>query len=342
MLISNVQQEPATQAVRACVSRRALLAGLSASLLLGTVAAAQSAIVRFGVLGFGTAAWELDVVRRHRLDTSNGVTIEARELAGPEAGKTALLAGSVDVVVTDWVWAARQRSEGADLAFLPYSRAVGALELPAGSSVRGLSELDGKRLGIAGGPLDKSWILLRALSLRQTGHDMAERVQPVFGAPPLLEQEFLAGRLDAVLTFWNFAARLEVKGARRLLSVAQILQGLGAPAELPMLGYVFNESWARANPKTLANFINVTKAAKSLLATSDEEWQLLAPRLGTGDPRLQAALRNAYRDGIPHRFGNDERDGAARLFSILADLGGEALVGKAKSLDPGVFWTIPA
>ncbi|MER9410134.1 ABC transporter substrate-binding protein [Mesorhizobium sp. M0589] len=344
MLTATLPGEWLTRHDQGHISRRAALAGICCWLLGPSAEAAPqpSPLVRFGVLGFGTAAWEVDVMRRHALDTVHGVSIEAQRLAGTEAGKSALLAGSVDVIVSDWVWVMRQRSEGADLVFYPYSRAVGALELPQGSPIRTLADLKGKRLGIAGGPLDKSWILLRALGLRQVKRDLAEEVEPVFGAPPLLEQEFLAGRLDALLTFWNFAARLESEGARPLLSVAQILQGLGVSVDLPMLGYVFHESWARANPIALARFTSATAAAKSLLESSDDEWRVLAPQLGTDDPHLQAALRAAYRAGIPRRFGKDERDGAARLFAILAKLGGEDLVGKATSLDPGVFRAIPA
>ncbi|TPJ88075.1 ABC transporter substrate-binding protein [Mesorhizobium sp. B2-5-13] len=344
MLISNPPREWLTRADWPVISRRAVLAALSSLIVAGPTAAAsgQSLPVRFGVLGFGTAAWEVDVVQRYGLDISHGVSLEVRRLASTEAGKTALLAGSVDVIVSDWVWVTRQRAEGADLVFVPYSRVVGALELPAGSPVRRLADFDGKRLGVAGGPLDKSWILLRALNLRQSGRDLAASVQPVFGAPPLLEQEFLAGRLDGLLTFWNFAAQLEAAGAQRLLNVGQILEGLGVSGELPMLGYVFHEDWARADPAVLSGFLKTVMAAKSLLATSDSEWHALAPQLGTDDVRLQAALRDAYRDGIPRRFGRKERDDAARLFSILADLSGEALVGKAKGFDPGIFWSIPA
>lgn len=344
MLISSPQDQRPTRYDQGNITRRAVVAGLACWPLAGLAKAGsrQALVARLGVLGFGTAAWEVDVMRRHALDTAFGITVEAQRLAGTEAGKTALLAGSVDVIVSDWVWVMRQRSEGADLVFMPYSRAVGALELPRGSPIRALEDLKGKKLGIAGGPLDKSWILLRALGLRQVKRDLAQEVQPVFGAPPLLEQEFLAGRLDGLLTFWNFAARLEPGGARPLISVAQILQGLGVSMELPMLGYVFRESWARANPIALARFTNATAAAKTLLASSDDEWRELAPLMGTDDPRLQTALRTAYRAGIPRRFDKAERDGAVRLFAILAELGGEDLVGKATRLDPGVFWTMPA
>ena len=93
----------------------------------------------------------------------------------------ALLSGDVDVIVSDWIWALRQRSEGEDLLFAPYSSALGALMVPAGSPVRSLADLAGRRLGVAGRPIDKSWLLLRAYSRRTIRtRDIADVARPVF------------------------------------------------------------------------------------------------------------------------------------------------------------------
>ena len=47
-------------------------------------------------------------------------------------------------------------------AFVPYSTALGAILLASGSDLQSVADLRGKRIGIAGGPLDKSWLVLRA------------------------------------------------------------------------------------------------------------------------------------------------------------------------------------
>ena len=51
------------------------------------------------------------------------------------------------------------------------------------------------------------------------------------------------------------------------------------------------------------------------------------------------ALRDAYRAGIPAAFDTAHRDAAARLYRILAELGGSDLVGDVEVLPAGVFWT---
>src|SRR6266478_5344350 len=92
----------------------------AASRFPASAARAEGKAIRIGVLKFGTVSWMLDVVRRHRLDKEAGVRIDVVELAGAQATQVALQAGSVDTIVGDLLWVARQRREGADWAFLPY------------------------------------------------------------------------------------------------------------------------------------------------------------------------------------------------------------------------------
>ena len=92
--------------------------------------------------------------------------IRVATLKTTEAGKIALKGGAADVIVSDWLWVARERSLGDNLMFYPYSTALGAVMVAADAPTRSLGDLKGKKLGVAGGPLDKSWLLLRASALR--------------------------------------------------------------------------------------------------------------------------------------------------------------------------------
>lgn len=147
----------------------------SAVLLLTAVIATASNVahsdaetIRVAVQKRGTFAWELAVIRAHGLDKQANLSIQALELASPEAGKIALRAGSVDIIVSDWLWVSRERSLGANLTFYPYSSALGAVMVPNTSPIQALVDLKGRKLAVAGGPLDKSWLLLQA-SLKRDG-----------------------------------------------------------------------------------------------------------------------------------------------------------------------------
>lgn len=328
-----------------CSRRTSLLAAgaLLASALVRTAAASDSAAsrpaVRAGVLKFGTVSWELDTVRANGFDRQAGIDLQLVELAGNPATQVALQAGAVEIIVSDWLWVSRMRSKGEALCFIPYSTAVGALVVPAGSKIAGVGDLRGKRIGVAGSPLDKSWLLLKAVAADRHGLTLDRDAQPFFAAPPLLNGKIADGDLDAVLTYWPFAARLEAKGMRVSMTVADMLEALGQPATVPSIGYVFREEWARANPSALAGFQAATGQAKTLLAQSDAAWERLAPLMQAEDDATFRTLRDRYRDGIPRRWTEEERAGAAKLYALMAKLGGRDLVGDAPAIAPGTFWT---
>ncbi|MDZ4093387.1 MAG: ABC transporter substrate-binding protein, partial [Paracoccaceae bacterium] len=151
--------------------RHMITTGLLAWLSLGIPA--QAADLRIGSLATGTVRWELDTISHYGFDTANEFTLQVTELAGNPATQVALLGGEVDVIVSDWLWVAQQRAEGRKFVFIPFSTAVGGLLVAADSPVKTLADLKGKKIGIAGGPVDKSWLILRAYARQQTGEDLA-------------------------------------------------------------------------------------------------------------------------------------------------------------------------
>jgi NitT/TauT family transport system substrate-binding protein len=293
--------------------------------------------LRLAVQKTGTFAWELAVIRAHGLDKKANLALEVDELASPEAGKVALRGGAADVIVSDWLWVARERGLGARLSFYPYSNALGAVMVPDASSIRTLADLKGRKLAVAGGPIDKSWLLLQA-AMKQDGIDLKSESTIVYGSPPLLAAKTLSGEMDAAVNYWNFSAALEAKGFRRVAAIEDLLPKLGARGRTAMIGYAFDEGWGSANLDVLTRFIAMTRAAKEILATSDAEWERIAPLTGAADAATLRAYRDRYREGIPHRPIADEEADARVLYRVLAAIGGRELVGPAQELDPGTFY----
>ena len=231
--MTNFNRSPREPQCRRRASRSAprTLAWLLVLLIAATVFAAAQACaaehLRIAAQKTGTLAWELDIIRAAGLDRQHDLAIETTELASTEAGKIALKGGSADLIVTDWLWVGRERALGDNLVFYPYSSALGAVMAPANSNIKGIADLVGKKIGVAGGPLDKSWLLLRALA-RRSGVDLKTQAQIAYGAPPLLTQKALQGETDATLTFWNFCAELEGKGMSRVVAMEDVVKQLGA------------------------------------------------------------------------------------------------------------------
>jgi NitT/TauT family transport system substrate-binding protein len=322
------------------ISRRGALrlAALAMAAVLSPAGAVRAASkVRIGVLKFGTVSWELDTLKHHKLDAVNGIDLEVVYFAGEDATNVAMLAGEIDIIVSDWLWVSRQRSEGGDLTLVPYSTAVGAIMVRQDSPVRTLSDLKRKKIGVAGGPLDKSWLLIQALARRDHGFDLSAANEIVYGAPPLLSEKAMQGELDAVLNFWHFCARLEANGFRRLVGANEASKALGASGAVSALGYVFHEKWASENPDAAEGFVKASAEAKKLLARSDAEWLRLAPIVRAEGKELEV-LRDRYREGIPTRPVAEEEADAGKLYRVLAEVGGEKLVGAAPEMAPGTFW----
>jgi len=319
---------------------RLLIPLLTAGLvLLGSARAGDPvAPVRIGVLAFGTVNWEIAAMENEGLAKASGIRVIPTNLASAEAAKIALQGKAVDVIVADWIWVARQREQGADFAFAPYSTSHGALMVPADSAIHSVGDLKGKKLGIAGGGLDKNWLLLQGLAKKKYGFDLDKSVEKVFGAPPLLNQQFLQGKLDALLNYWHYAAKLEAQGYRSVLDGRALLRELGIDAELANLGYVFRESWASDNSAALKTFIEVSEKARGSLCESDAAWQKVVPLTQESDPKTSSLLRQRYCEGQIKTWGEREVKAAGQVFDLLHEVGGEALTGKSEHLPAGVFW----
>lgn len=286
--------------------------------------------------GAKTLGWELALIHSRGLDKAAGLDLTIVDLATTDAGKIAIAGGSVDVILSDWLWVSRERGLGQKLVFYPYSSAVGSLMVPAEGSIDALAELKGKRLGVAGGPLDKSWLLLQAFA-KQSGVALASDAKVAYGAPPLLAAEAARGDLDATLQFWNYCADLEQRGFRSVLDIRDVEIALGASAPVAMVGFVFDEDYAATHAPALAALFAVSRQAKEILAAEAGEWPAIMTRIG--QPATAAEVyHKRYAAGVPRRPPAAEESDAERLYKVIATTGGPDLVGDAATLDPGTYY----
>lgn len=313
-------------------TRREVLIWSSALTLLQIHSARSlERVLKVGVLPFGTVGWETETIRRNGFDVAHRFRLEEVKLASSDAARIAFQSGAVDTIVTDLLWAARLRAEGRKIRFVPFSTTEGGVMVAPHSPVQEVQDLKGRSIGVAGGPLDKSWLLLRAFAQEKADFDPAQKSPPVFGAPPLLSQKLEAGELDAALLFWNFCARLQAKGLRQIIKAGDIAKSFGVSGEIALLGYVFDEDRG-GDRETLADFAAASRQAKALLSSSDAAWDSVRPRMQAEDEPTFQVLKRSFIEGIPRRELAAERANAERLYAVLARLGGERLIGPAKSL----------
>jgi len=301
-----------------------------------TAHAADLTKLRAATLKIGTVNWELDTITRNGFDKANGFELEMKPYADNGATRVAFEGGEADLVVADWIWVARQRAAGKDYVFIPYSKAVGGMVVPKDSAVQSLEDLKGKKIGIAGGPVDKSWLILRAYAQKEYGFDLAAETEQVFGAPPLVFKAGLSGETDASINFWHFLAKMKAAGMRELISVETASVSLGLDPEVPLLGYVLKESYVKDNPQMAKALYGASRAAKDLLAKDDAAWDALRDQMNVKTDAQFETLRRDFRAGIPAP-GNVDEDDAATFFALMARFGGKKLVGNVTELPSGLF-----
>lgn len=294
--------------------------------------------IRIGTLENGTVNWEIQTIRGQGLDRANGFSLVPMILAGNPATQVAMQGGEVETIVSDFLWVAQQRARGSDFVFLPYSTAVGGLMVKADSPVQSLADLKGKKIGIAGGPVDKSWLILRAWSRDKLGQDLAETTEQVFGAPPMIQNAAETGEVDAAINFWHFQAKARAQGMREVMSVATAARDLGLDPSTPLLGYVLRESWIDKNPDLARGLARASRATKELLGSDDAAWDGIRSYMEARDDAEFQALRDGWRAGIPAP-GPVNAENAQKLFATMAALGGEELTGGLTELPQGLFWS---
>ncbi len=310
----------------------------AAAILLGLSGVAGAAdVIRVAVQKTGTVAWEIAVMKALGLDKAAGLDVETTELASTEAGKIALQGGEADIIVSDWLWVARERSLGDKLLFTPYSNALGAVMAAKGSPVRSLADLAGRSIGVAGGPLDKSWLMAQAAA-RKEGHDLAQSAHPAYGAPPLIAEKLADGELDAALEFWNFCVDLETRGFHRAIEMTDIEKALGAHGPVAMTGYVFTEAFATSHGDVLRRYLAAAAKARAELSSDPSAWAPIKNRLHLADDAALAVYRERYLEGVPKRSVAEEAEDAKALYRAIVASGGRNLVGDAPELDASLFF----
>ena len=300
---------------------------------------AEENVLNIGLLKYGSVNWEIDIIEHNNLDKKNNIIIKKKFFSTKNATAIALQGKAVDMIVTDWIWVSRQKAENKKYVFYPHSMSVGAILVKHDSEITDIKGLENKKLGIAGSSIDKSWLLFRAYTNKNLDKDPKSFLKPIYAAPPLLNEFIKRNEIDAVLNYWHYNARLKSKGYRELISVDNILKDLGIKTQIPAIGWVFSEDFGKNNNDLINNFFNASKEAKEIMMSSDDEWERIFPLTKAKDRTMLIHLRDAYRNGIPLTFGNDEIEETKKIYKILARYGGRDLIGKVKKISSNMFWS---
>lgn len=120
--------------------------------------------------------------------------------------------------------------------------------------------------------------------------------------------------------------------------MSDVEKALGASGAVAMTGYVFSEAFAASHKDLLRRYFAAATEARKILAEDPSAWAPIKARLHLKDDAALTVYRQRYLEGVPKRTIAEQAADARVLYRRLAEVGGEALVGKAKDLDAGLFY----
>jgi NitT/TauT family transport system substrate-binding protein len=295
-------------------------------------------IIRVGVLQFGTINWEMDTIIHHQLDTQRGFRLAVHPFASKNASAVALQSGAVDVIMTDLFWVSRQRGQGKPYVIMPTTKASGGVYTSEKQSFAQLLQQQDKSIGVAGGSVDKNWLLLQAYA-KQQELDLLSHFTPKFAAPPLLNRFMMNNELDASINFWHYNARLDAAGFVLSLPVTTMLASLDIEADVPLLGWVFDEQWGNTHKGLVTEFFNASFAAKTILQTQPQEWQRIRDLTKAENAQVFNALQTNYPDTLLTQFTPQEIAATEQLFAVFSEIGGQELMGTTTVFNADIYWS---
>ncbi len=320
--------------------RLVLLAILTVGLSFASAQGGTSSppVVNAAMEATGTFSWVLHGMEHFGTAEANGIRVVATPYASKQATEIALRSGEADVKVDDFLGPVLLRDAGIMASGIyPYATSVGGLVVPAGSEITSIADLAGKTIA-AGSLRDKSLLILRALAVSQYGFDPQVDAEVVAAAPPLMAELTARGEVDAALPLWHWVPRMEATGAREVMSIADMLGGLGLPTDLPNLVVVARDDMP-AELKT-AFLATLRDTFDIMLATPSDDpfWQeILDLELYSLPDRSQfPSVVERWKMGTTTTWTQESIDGLTAMVERLVELAGPEVVG-VDGVDPAAY-----
>jgi NitT/TauT family transport system substrate-binding protein len=162
--------------------------------------------------------------------------------------------------------------------------------VPAGSPIKSIADLKGKKVGTFAGAAGTATVLFRVIASKFHGFDPGKTGDLQFAGPGLLPALLDKGEIAAAVMFDPLAAKLEGSGKYRSIGNLADAYKAGTGDDFLWIGYATNDDFMKAEPEALTNFTRAWLEALEYVKTHPEVFEAYGKKYGL-EPAAVALLR---------------------------------------------------
>jgi len=291
-------------------SRKLSSLGLMLVILSGCSRSAPSTSERTFTLGITSGAQEFVdfVMERHGLLDQAGLKADKVKSLSPANLHLMVAERKVDIGFGGFTTMATARGEGKDIiviygVFSP----VNMVFVRKDSSIKSLSDLKGKKLGVFGGPGSTTFAFLAVLAKNWYGIDLFKDADLVTAPAPALAELLGKGDIDAALLGTVESIQTFAQDRYRVLvdlsSEYKAHQGGRAPAHVTI---ATNEAFAKTHPDVVRDYLKAYKNGLQYVHTHPEVWDEYASSINMDNPAERALLRQKMEPNLVENWDADQ------------------------------------
>jgi len=268
------------------------------------------------------------VMERHGILDQFGLKAEKVKSLSPANLHLMLAERKVDIGFGGFTTMATARTEGKDIiviygVFSP----VNMVFVPKDSSIRSLTDLKGKKLGVFGGPGSTTFAFLAVLARNWYGIDLFHDAELVTAPGPALIELLGKGDLDAALLGTTESIQMFAQQRYRVLvdlsAEYKAHQGGRAPAHVTV---ATNEEFAKSRPDVVRDYLKAYKTTLEYIRAHREVWDEFAKSIHMDNPEQRALLEEKMGPNLVENWDADQIAVQMDYLKLVHDIIGESVL----------------
>jgi NitT/TauT family transport system substrate-binding protein len=205
---------------------------------------------------------------------------------------------------------------------------VNAVFVPHDSAIDSIDDLEGRRLGVFGGPGSTTFAFLAVIARNWYGLNLYENVELVTAPGPALIELMARGDLDAVLLGTIESIQIRAEDRFRVLTDLseeyRSLTGKPAPAHVVI---ATNEDFLSRSPDIVRDYLAAYRRTLDYIDSNPEVWGAFADSIEMDSPAARELLRERMSPNLIREWNADQIAAQNDYLGLVNEIIGESVLG---------------